>query len=373
MAHHHDKIRSGSHLRMQTRIARDLFNALLVIRSGNDRLSSLLQATSALNNHLHSGLPVDLPPAYDERTLNLYFELCTQLLDSTTSLTQAFLTQLQACWALTSALHILRRHQAQSRLTSEADKQEENELLNIALDSCFNLCAILYDAHSRSNHNSRPTASPGLDTDLGPTSRASQVSFSTYPVRPGLSSVFPSMDSAMFSPRTLPPPKPSTAAAKFSVATLPSGFRHPFTPATTGIISASVPDKSTHSHHNSGSKPTAKSKQTAAAPTARIPPPTRPTSAPAAHPVTPPNQASTSFPETPLTVFSDLDQDPMEELERAEPPSIVVLSKQGSLGGESVEHLPRVGEIGSRASSLAPDRREGTHERKHSGRHGRLR
>lgn len=377
-ANKNDSNQYDSHLRMQTRIARDLFNALLAVRSGDDRTGSLLRAATALSNHLHSGLPVELPPAYDQRTLDFYFELCSQLITTTTSLNQAFLAQLQACWALTSASHQLRQHQTQSHKISDTSKQKENELLTTTLDACFNLCNLFYDAYFQARDIMRLATSPSFDTELGPTPRASQVSFSTYPIRPAFSSAFPSMDSAMLSPRTMPPPRSSNSSTiKAKPVHVTGGFKHPFaSPATSGIVSASIPNKPTHSHHNSASKTIigeTKHNHAASGSTARTAPPKRPTSAPAVHPLTPPNHASSAFPETPLTMFSDLDHDPMDELERAAPPGIVVLSMRGSLGGEDMDYMPSVSEAGSRRKSFVSDRSEKGRGSRLSERYDRLR
>ena len=75
-----------THLDHLLQTARDLEHALSANEPDKTEADSFARATMVLNDHLQGGLAPELPDTFQQRTLEIYLDLCSQAIHSTTIL-----------------------------------------------------------------------------------------------------------------------------------------------------------------------------------------------------------------------------------------------------------------------------------------------
>jgi len=238
-----------------------------------------------LNDHLHGGLAPELPDTFQQRTLEIYLDLCSQAIHSTTILTGDLLINVHACWALVETLYAIRRFDAQrskekgkDEIETETSAKVEEDLLSHAMSACFNLCT-LFHMSWHGTQTGHATPRPSL-------------------VGPDYFRTHPRSSHHDYSHGTSP------ASARFS-HNAQSHTTEPRTPSP----------RSTHEQ---------------------------------------------DLPETPLTVFEDLEGiDPMEEYGESLPPKIILLGRHGSVGGGVSPWPPSASRAGSISGSFRSEPERG--------------
>ena len=158
---------SPAHLDHLLQSARDLEHALSANEPDKNEADSLRRVTMVLNDHLHGGLAPELPDTFQQRTLEIYLDLCGQAIHSTSILTGDLLIHVRTCWALVETLYTLRRHQAREAQGAREDElgaatllKAEEDLLTHAISTCFNLCTLFHNSwHEIQRGHATPRAS----------------------------------------------------------------------------------------------------------------------------------------------------------------------------------------------------------------------
>jgi len=275
-----------AHLDHLLQSARNLEHALSASEPDKNEADSLRRVTMVLNDHLQGGLPPELPETFQQRTLEIYLDLCGQAIHSTTILTGDILIHARTCWALVEALYALRQHEtleSDSPLDFSANGSEETlakvkaDLLGHAISVSFNLCTLFHNSW----HETQPAHATPRPSLAGPDY------FRTHP-RPGYN---PSHATSLVLTRSSHNAQPHTT--------------EPRTPSP----------KSPHEQ---------------------------------------------DMPETPLTVFEDLEGiDPMEEYGGRLPPKIILLGRNGSVGGGVSPWPPSASRAGSISGSFRSEPERG--------------
>jgi hypothetical protein len=283
------------------RSARDLEHAISANEPDKTEADSFARATMVLNDHLQGGLAPELPDTFQQRTLEIYLDLCSQAIHSTTILSGDLLINVRACWVLVETVYALCQHTARETTSSLIDPvsgdeveastslKVEEDLLGHAISACFNLCTLFYN--------------------------------SWYESQPGHAT-----------------PRPSLVGPDY-FRTHPRSSHHDHSHATS-LASARFP-------HNAQSLTT--------------------------EPRTPSPKFSheRDLPETPLTVFEDLEGiDPMEEYGEQLPPKIILLGRHGSVGGGVSPWPPSVSRAGSMTGSFRSEPERGRHKKERSRERG---
>jgi len=284
-----------THLDHLLQTARDLEHALSSNEPDKTEADSFARATMVLNDHLHGGLAPELPDTFQQRTLEIYLNLCSQAIHSTTILTGDLLINVRTCWALVETLYTIRRIDAQKSKEKVKEEDEANtsakveeDLLSHAMSACFNLCTLFHTSwHEMQRGHATPR--PSL---VGPDY------FRTHP-RAGHSHAT------------------SLASARFSH----NAQSHTTEPRTPSPRSPHVQD----------------------------------------------------LPETPLTVFEDLEGiDPMEEYGESLPPKIILLGRHGSVGGGVSPWPPSASRAGSISGSFRSEPERGRKGKERSRERGKV-
>ena len=187
-------------------LCRDFCQALFDARQRGDATAdSVLRVSFELNNHLYNTHDMNLPSAFQERTLDFYLTLCHRLMKQRTSLPQETDSLLRACWSLAELLFSIRQNKREG-------KNEDEELLGSAVQACWDLCDLFREGWSqvrpdRERGTPRPNQGAFVQTQEQQAPMRSQSALSSRsspPLNRPLSS------QSYRDPKTFPPETPTT-------------------------------------------------------------------------------------------------------------------------------------------------------------------
>lgn len=184
-------------------MCREFCQSLFEARLKQDEVSdSILRVSFELNNHLYNTHDRNLPPAFQERTLDFYLTLCHRLMKQRTSLPQETDTLLRACWTLAEMLFSIRQNKRDG-------KPADEELLGSAVQACWELGDLFRDGWSQV----RPGTDRGTPRSVHSAFAPSRGSARSHAVHsPNSSPSIPRSTSSRsyHDPRPFPPETPTT-------------------------------------------------------------------------------------------------------------------------------------------------------------------